>query len=207
MIKLVFDNYRTYVDTAQRRPEKHLFRLIAFAGISLVFAVFSGSQNLGVHSIMATGITVLTGFTFTALFSDHALASSGLPHPKDENARQDLVRLNILSENFRIRSSYFITISILDVVFLAAASSEFYVPDTLGSWLLGVECVRSAFNQPWFFLTESVAPIMLVAFALIINFIYLECLYTFFRLAETILAILDIRRDYLGTGNEDEAHR
>ncbi|MDD2860722.1 MAG: hypothetical protein PHI71_06580 [Acidiphilium sp.] len=157
-----------------------------------------------VYSMMATGITVLTGFTFTALFSDHALASFGLPKSESENDRQDIMKLDILSQNFRARSAYFIMLSILEVVLLVAASFNFDIQPAMNSWPLESGLIKVASTQDWFLTVLKLTPILLVLIAFVINLIYLECLYTFYRMAETIIAILDTRRTYLVVNRENE---
>ena len=198
MFNLVRETYNTYYDRALKKPEGHALRLLIFAFLSVSFAIFSAESVSNVYSMMATGLTVLTGFTFTALFSDHALASSGLPAPKNENDRQDLVRLSALAVNFRARSSYFITISIISVTLLVGASFNFEAPVAIDRWLRNFDFVDRGFA---YHVLKDFFPVFAIIFATFVNFIYLECLYTFYRLAETILAILDTRRNYLTADN------
>jgi hypothetical protein len=205
MIKLFRENYNTYLNTAAGKPERHFLRLAVFALLSLAFALFASETESRVYSMMATGITVLTGFTFTALFSDHALASYGLPKPKDENDRLDQARLEVLSRNFSARSSYFITLAVLEVVLLAGASFDLVIPSAMRSWLHEAEWARALVFQPWFSIAKGLVSVLFVACALAINLIYLECLYTFYRMAESILAILDTRRTYLSAHDMSES--
>lgn len=205
MLQLLVQNYKTYINTARGNPERHSLRLVFFGALSLFFALFADETTSSVYSMMATGITVLTGFTFTALFSDQALASYGLPKPQSENDRHDLVRLEALSKNFRARSSYFITLSIFEIVLLAAVSFDFAVPDAMKTWPVVAEWSGSLSSKDWFSVAQAVVSVLFVAFEFVINFIYLECLYTFYRMAETILAILDTRRNYLTSDHEGES--
>lgn len=204
MFKLLKKNYDTYIDASLGQREGHTLRLIIFCFISLIVSVFAPQALSGVYSMMATGVTVLTGFTFTALFSDHALASSGLPQPRNENDVQDLRRLETLSKNFGARSSYFIALSIIEVILLAATSVEFSVPASMNSWLMEEKWLQVLFASNWFILFSNIADIMGILFHSIIIFVYLECLYTFYRMAETILAILETRRIYLSTKQGDD---
>ena len=197
MRQLVRRTYRTYFNTALGEPERHTSRLTLFLFISLVFALFSSDTPPAVYSMMATGIAILTGFTFTALFSDHAVASSGLPEPKTEDDIQDLQRLKVLSENFSARSTYFITLSILEVVLLSAASFELKAPEFITLLDTEIEWVSSFFSHNFLEIIGTLPMIISFLFVFLLNFLYLECLYTFYRMAETMLAILEGRRGYL----------
>jgi len=202
MIQLLSEAYKTYIDTARMEPERHLSRLVVFTTLSFAFAVFATDKISDVYSMMATGVTVLTGFTFTALFSDHALPSSGLPKPKNENDRLDRVRLGVLSKNFRARSYYFIVISIFETVLLVAACFHFVLPAAMHSWFHEIELVWTISTRERFLVAQKVVLTLPVIVAISINFIYMECLYTFYRMAETVMAILEIKRKYLDADNE-----
>ncbi len=204
MIKFIVSHYNTYINTSLQTREPQLYRVCFLLISSLFFALFGADNVINVYSIMATGITVLTGFTFTALFSNQALGSSGLPPPKNENDRQDLIRLNTLTQNFRTRSSFFITISILEIVLLAAASAGLSDHYSITSWVPKL-IVRE--NLHVASITDYIR-LMFMIFAIcyttILNCIYLESLYTFYRMAETIFAILDIKKEYLDSRREIE---
>ena len=199
MFKLVRGNYATYVDLSTGVAERHWVRLLSFALLGLIFAVFFADNVAAVYSVLATGMTVLAGFTFTALFSDHALANTGLPQPKNQTDRHDIKILGILSGNFESRSSYFISIAVLEVVLLAAVGFKLSVPDgirnALSELAWWVAFADSDFFS-WLEIAASTSGMVLMCF---VNFLYLECLYTFYRLAETVLAILERRRTYISS--------
>jgi hypothetical protein len=203
MLKLLKQNYATYVDTDLERSESHTYRLFTFSFISLLFAGFAPETLLGVYSMMATGLTVLTGFTFAALFTDHALASSGLPEPRNENDVQDLIRLNALYKNFGARSAYFIALSIIEVILLVAATVEFAVPAPMSAWLVETKLFQDVFTN-WLGFAQNFVAVLSVTLIIVVIFIYLECLYTFYRMAETIFAILERKRIYLSTDHRDK---
>lgn len=199
MLALLRQNYGTYTDERTGASESHVVRLLLALIVSILLSVFVPSSSNQVFSMMATGITVLTGFTFTALFSDHALAGAALPKPKTENDRLDLRKLKKLAVNFRARSSYFIAMSILEIFLLAIISFDFTLSQSL-------ERMVEAWRDTWFgnvlgyiLLSLPYFGKLIVAFVI---FVYLECLYTFYRLAETILAILDTRRSYLNLDDD-----
>jgi len=197
MLELLRNNYATYVDTAKNKPENHTFRLCLTAILSLAYAFFCRDNISDAYTMMATGITVLTGFTFSALFSDHALASAGLPKPKNETDKIDIVRLEVLSCNFQARTSYFIALSIVEVVILSAASFDFSISGIVKSPALGIDFLNNSEITKILGFAHRAHSFLSIATGFIINFIFIECLYTFYRMAETILAILERRRAYI----------
>lgn len=182
--------------TGQR--ERHSLRLILFAIFAAFCAVFAKSSIYASYSVLVTSITILTGFTFTALFSDHTMADIGLPPPKNENDRVDLTRLSVLGENFKFRSSYFIALSIMGAVLMTAASLELSIPKFLAQGASSI--IQSATKILGFDPTRYLSMLWSIVsstMVLLVVFIYLECLYTFYRLSETILSIINLRRTYI----------
>ncbi|MEP3295222.1 MAG: hypothetical protein ABJO27_01820 [Pseudoruegeria sp.] len=198
MKALVQKNYGTYVGIATGRKERHSFRLALFVFFAILCAIFARTSIYSSYSVLVTSITILTGFTFTALFSDHTMADIGLPRPQTENDRADLTRLGILGENFKFRSSYFIALSIIGAVLMTVASLELTSPKFLSGsvavlWpnvtgFLGLD------PKVYILIIWNIVSTMMI---LIVVFIYLECLYTFYRLSETILSIVNLRRAYI----------
>lgn len=196
-LELVKANYSTYKNLSNGTRERHWGRLVVSFLISSLLAVFS-SDTSSAYPIMVTVITILTGFTFTALFSNHILADVGLPKPSDESDRVDLQRLGSLSQNFKARSSYFILLSIIDAVVLIAASLKFEVPKIISDEITKLMiCIGSkiGLESPEF---VSIIPnVFSNIFFVFVTFLFLECLYTFLRLSETIIAIVDTRSAYM----------
>lgn len=205
MLKLLSENYSTYTDDARRVAESHGLRLFIFLVFSVLAALFASDASSSVYSMMATGVTVLTGFTFTALFSDHALAASGLPKPKSETDRFDLKKLKKLSRNFRCRSSYFIALSIIEILLLAAVSYDLQWPKIVEEWWQSIHSDSLSWTSRVSDFVQMISPIFRAMFVCLVVFIYLECLYTFYRMAETILAILDTRRSYLNLDEDQDS--
>lgn len=197
MKKIVQDTYRTYFNTAENRAENHWLRVGGTAAVALCFCVFAGRPPLDLNNMMITGLTILTGFTFTALFSDHSLADVGLPKPKNENDRQDLKRLGTLAHNFHARSRYFIFFSIIDVLILIARSIDFSLPSYLKVW--GKKLIDvSQYDLSNLILVSRIAGDAVDKITIFISvFVFIECLYTFYRLSETIISIVNIRREYM----------
>lgn len=193
---LIVDAYGTYRDVRSGSAERHWPRIVGFLIISSLIAFLADSLIDGAVPIMATGITVLTGFTFTALFSDHSLASYGLPEPKTEEDRDDLKRLKELSKNFKLRSEYFLTLSVLEVVFLVVLSLELVLPDLVHDYAFCLNEKIADFLPILSGLPALISHSISVASGGFVLFIFGECLYTFYRLSETILAIVDTRRQY-----------
>lgn len=204
VLELVKANYDTYKILPTGAAEKQWIRLVISFLVSLLLAIFAGDVS-SAYPIMVTVITILTGFTFTALFSDHILADVGLPTPSNENDRKDIERLELLSENFKTRSSYFILLSIIDAVLLIAASLKFTVPRPLSNEIDNMSnsiITNFGLELPGFIslISNLFSELIFVMVALL----FLECLYTFYRLSETIIAIVDIRSTYLKAANRSE---
>ncbi len=197
MLKIVLATYKTYYNTADQRREKQILRVFLTAVLAVCFCLFSDRPPLDLNNMMITGLTILTGFTFTALFSDHSLAEAGLPKPRTENDVQDLRRLELLATNFHTRSRYFIILSIFDVCLLIARSVEWSLP----SFLHKVIANLLSWTQLDFSTAFAVARFCgasIDKLTIIVSiFLFLECLYTFYRLTETIISIVNTRRDYL----------
>lgn len=158
------------------------------------------------YSVLVTSITILTGFTFTALFSDHTMADIGLPPPRNENDRQDLKSLELLGNNFKARSSYFIALSIIAAVLMTVASIKLSVPPWLQGYSAnGLDWLTSYTSKDFGKFLGSLKGLLSSAMITIVVFIYLECLYTFYRLSETILAIVNVRRNYFKIAENRDA--
>lgn len=197
-------NYKTYFDTVEGRPERFWLRILFFILVSVFFSLLTLGDDSSAYSIMATGLTVLTGFTFTALFSDHALASSGLPKAKTETDLIEKNRLEQLSTNFAARSSYFVFLSILTIALLVTMSFRFSPPSFATHWFVSFGwheiALRILSIQDMSFTLTALS----FVFGCLIFFLYLECLYTFYRMADSILAILDVRRRYFSRHSDEE---
>lgn len=196
MIKTVKRNYQTYYNSRTQQSENHFRRILFFVLAAVFAAIFSDRTSNQIFSMMITGITILTGFAFTALFSDHAQADVGLTKPKNENDISDIGRLGLLSENFQARALYFISISIVEVCILIVLSLNLTIPSVIRENLIRYSDTFSIDSQLFFDSTHWFTYILTAATAGAF-FLFLECLYTFYRLSETTTAILNARREYL----------
>lgn len=196
MFEIVKANYLTYRNDGFGTPERHFGRLGSFVIIAAVVGLVSDFPSTDTFALLVTFLSVLTGFVFTALFSDHALAEAGLPSPCNESDRMELRRLKALGINLTRRAKFFILVSLLCCAttilanfgfsWLSLTVAEANYSVIIGSVTIDVsERLTSTFKY--------FHPIALVAI-LILSF---EAAYTFYRLAETMLSVLSIRRDYL----------
>ena len=128
------NSYATYENLRTKQKENHKIRIIFTFFISLV-ALFFATNSPTTHSLILTGITILAGFTFSALFSVHVLSDSGLPAPKNENDRLDRSVLKVLSKNFLSRASYFIELSIFAVLLLVISSIKITLLELLDVYI------------------------------------------------------------------------
>lgn len=192
MIDLVKEIYQTYSGDS----EGHKLRVWSCAIFSIVLAIFGTNFSNGSIPLMVSVISILAGFSFTALFSSHALAAADLPKPRNEDDRYDIKRLKILSNNFRIRSRYFILIAIFDVLLLTISVMSIENPLNFSQYL--------NITKKLFYLYQNFS-LYFVIIAKFINtvlhasgcFLFFESIYTFYRLAETIIAMMNTRREYL----------
>ncbi|ABE40143.1 hypothetical protein RPD_2915 [Rhodopseudomonas palustris BisB5] len=192
MWALIKANYKTYHNSRTGTREGYLVRLFGSAAVSFASAYFLDiAANSG---MMVTALSVLTGFVFTALCSDHSLADAKLPVPSDETQRAELERLGALAINFQTRSAYFITLAICNLCLLVLIStSALSANDLITFEKLRLLCSYSRLAET----LPIVVKLIRVSLSGIAAFMFIECVYTFYRLSETTLAIVDARRDYL----------
>lgn len=202
MFGFVKETYGTYYNTLENRREGHSLRLFLLIFLTACICIFADGFSTDLNNMMITGLTILTGFTFTALFSDHSLADVGLPKPKNETDRHDLKRLSVLANNFHVRSRYFIILSIIDVCILIVRSINFSIPGI-------IQRSAAKFSDYVQFDVGLAANALHIVgdyvawFAAFLSvFMFLECLYTFYRLSETIISIVNTRRDYMKASND-----
>lgn len=196
MFKLIKETYGTYLKATTLR-ERHWPRLFGFACLAGLICLFSDQSSKEIYGMMITGLTILTGFTFTALFSDHSLADVGLPKPKSETDILELKKLGVLAVNFLVRSKYFIALSIIDVCILIIISAGLSIPAVLSEFLMNFISILSFSLEDIAVFLKEFAKYTFWIISFFSIFIFLECLYTFYRLSETIISIVNSRRDYL----------
>lgn len=185
---LIQDVYRTY----RNDSEHHAIRILIAVIISIAIGAFGSGLSKNAFPVMTLAISVLAGFSFTALFSNHAITTIDLPLPKDEIDRRDIATLDTLGENFRIRSRYFLIMSVVEIIIILSLSFRI---DTKSIFLFfdfnSIDAILIFVNKFTFYASATVT---IIAF-----FIFFEFIYTFYRLSETIMSILDIRTQYFSS--------
>lgn len=197
MLLIWKDVYKSY----QGDGERHIFRISVIIITSILISVFGADLSKNSFQNIALIITVLTGFSFSALFSDHSMAGSDLPPPQNETDRHEIEVLKALGLNFRSRSRLFIILSITDLILIFIISIGLYInhnPICSASFL--VESV-----QRCSIIFVAIKTVLSGLFNFTTMVIFFECLYTFYRLSETMMSVVDMRRDYLESRQKNGA--
>lgn len=197
MFILIKDVYNTYKGDAER----HKLRLVFCFLISILVACFAPKISDTSLEMMSVAVSILTGFTFTALFSSYAATTADLPAPKDETDRHNLVLLQELESNFRARSKFLILAAMFSLVAMVLLSIEIS-PKNGVKWIVQnvLSLEDTTFNYAYSYATMAwhAGSFVLRASTL---FVFFEAIYTFYRLSETVVAALTIRGEY------KESHR
>lgn len=192
--KLVADVYKTYSSDS----EPHRFRVALVIAASFIISLFGTNIPSNVMPVMATVLSVLTGFAFTAVFSSYSMAASGLPPASNENDRLDLNTLRELGENFKVRSKYFIVCAVAGLVLIMLLTVK--LSDSANPFDYDFPIDISMMSEDRYLFQDAIEGLFSgtrVLLTFIAFFVFFECLYTFYRLSETSFAILDKRRKYL----------
>lgn len=185
--------YATYIGDDGR----HRLRLFTFSITSLCIAVLSHEISGDAIATMLVAISVLTGFTFTSLFSNVS-ARTGLGRPRNESDRQDLAILSLLEKNFNSRAKFLIALSMVSIILMVMLTIEIYpkgIVSKAASWTdytsnkSRLENLFAASKAMW---SLSVLIVRTLTF-----FTFFEAIYTFYRLSETVIAILERRGQYI----------
>lgn len=182
-IRSVYDGYR-----GDREP--HAFRILCAFVASVALALDRSGLNKDTLATMAVIVSVLAGFSFTALFSSHSHSTSDLPTALSESDRQDIRNLMTLFKNFRDRARYFLTVSVICLltVFFLGITLNFSNSMIISPYL---EYISKLLHM------QDVWSFLCMVSRVLALFMFFEILYTFYRLAQTVFAILDTRRAYL----------
>lgn len=187
MIKTVRDVYATYALDSERHRVRLIFMLI----ISTTLSVRSIDVSSSSFPNMIAVVSIIAGFTFTALFSNHALADADLPEPVNEDDRHDLIVLRRLLINFQNRYIYFIGLSVIIILFMVLLTIKYRSDDFPFMGLI------DRFSLPLLNHIHVLFEAVSIVVVNIVFFLFLEVVYTFYRLSETILAIVRLRTEYL----------
>lgn len=194
MLKLFLDHYKTYDENGSNVPKRTIIRLSVTCLLLAMLTSLLEADFGTLISTIVTAVSVLTGFTFSALFSNNALPPTSLPKPRTVEDENDLRILERLSDNFHKRVKFFIFICVLEMVVLIAASLKIVLPNIFAKtinnlmrgYLIPINC------------TSQLARGILVFLSALI---FIEILYTFYRLTETMLSIIERRKTYLVHSN------
>ena len=199
--KIVKDHYGTYVDDRNREKEEHRARLVAQVLLGVVASLLSGDFTEGFASVIITSLSVLAGFSFSAMFPVASDIRGGLPPPEFPEDHDDLARISDLAGAFRANVSYFIPLTLMCILLFLVQIIEFRSGGYLGVYtkVLGEFYDEVAY---WADLFRSV--ILLIVRGLSV-FAVLEVLYTFYRMCSSVLYILRIKEEYRTGHNDNKA--
>ena len=199
MLLIWKDVYKSYHGDGER----HIFRISVIIITSILISVFGADLSKNSFQNIALIITVLTGFTFSALFSDHSMAGSDLPPPQNETDRHEIEVLKSLGVNFRSRSRLFIILSITDLILIFIISIGLYVDH--GPICSAIGSFSAESGQRCSIIFVAIKNVVSGLFNFTTMVIFFECLYTFYRLSETMMSVVDMRRDYLESRQKNGA--
>lgn len=188
--KALIDAYESY----EGDNDAHRLRLTAIALTSVILSLVSSNLSDAALPAMALAVSVLAGFTFTALFSSGALSVHDLPEPRDESDRHDRERLRIILNNFRARSKLFLYTSVIALILILLVSVEF----DWSALSAALSWAGFVFTSEAMYWLQNVHFWISKAMIAISFFVFLEMLYLFYRLSESVFSFLEIRRKYLG---------
>jgi hypothetical protein len=188
---IIQKNYASYVDALTGERERHRWRLLCQVLVALVVAAFIKPLSDDNISVAVTGLSILMGFAFSAMFPI-ADTYSGLPNPIFSEDRDDLKRIKTLSKYFRCNVGYFIPLSLLCIIVLLMQMMELEFPASLKAYL-GSAAVKLGLENH----DTTVLSLSLNRAAMAVStFLILEVGYTFYRMTANALYALRIREEY-----------
>ena len=170
--------------------ENHVLRILVTLVMSTLIALDAKGLSKDALSTMAVIVSVLAGFSFTALFSSHSHSMVDLPPPNSESDRQDLRILITLFGNFRDRARYFLVIAVICLLLVFLIGIPFDIGKEANELTLG-------YTDSYVYAIDLLWDAMSFIGRLSALILFFEILYSFYRLAQTVFAILDTRRSYL----------
>ena len=185
----LFAAYATYKGDGER----HYFRIAVITVMSAAISSFATDLSDTALPAMSLAVSVLAGFTFTALFSSGALSELNLPPPDNESDLADIKRLNKIYDNFRKRAKLFLLVAVFSLVLILLASIKIDWQEL--SAILSRKVTFLSLE-----LLSSLREIHAICSKIVVFatfFIFFEMLHLFYRISESIYSALDIRRDYL----------
>jgi hypothetical protein len=169
--------------------ERHIFRLSAMAFVGAIISYFPTSLNKDALSMIGAMVSILAGFTFTALFSGHYHSVHDLPEPQDESDRADVDKLKKLFVNFQDRSKYFILTAVICLLFCLILLVPFNINFFISSIFKNI-------SSEMLYIISKIWYIICFAGRFFCINLFFELIYTFYRMSQTIFSIIETRRAY-----------
>lgn len=192
LVKVIAEHYNTFTDAIDGHAEKHILRLMAQIFFGLCGTMFLGSLSDNAINAMITALSILAGFSFSAMFPIASDAKKDLPEPHYPEDIDDFNRLSKLSSTFRANVSYFIPLTLLCIGTLIVQMlqpSATTIVKEIAAYVAGKE--PGAYS---FILSVIAVTSRIILFASI--FLFIEALYTFYRMSFTVAFTLRIREEY-----------
>lgn len=183
--------YQTY----KGDDDWHVLRICVLIVVAAVIATFATNLADSALPAMALAVSVLAGFTFTALFSSGWLSTTDLPKPRNESDRLDERTLEKILENFRARARLFLMVSVLSLALILLISIPVRwdrVEDVLNYFVGDVRSAKIDFAY-----IRCVHLFMSSVMVFFTFAIFGEMLHLFYRLSESVFSALEIRNKYL----------
>jgi len=189
---VIKDHYATYVNARTGQKEGHKARLVLQLFVSSIFAIVLADLSEGLVSVVVTSLSILTGFSFSAMFPIASDIRSGLPAPSYSEDRDDLERLAGLSSDFRANVSYFIPLTLICIMLFS-----FQLLDPVRPEFVNDLASRAGENQFHFEKVFACIKYYFSAFLCGVSiFFFIEVIYSFYRMCFTVLYILRIKEEY-----------
>lgn len=186
--KVLFDAYKTYKGDG----DWHKSRIATLIVLSAAVAMYGQDLANGALPSMALAVSVLAGFTFTALFSSGSLSTFDLPTPRNESDREDLKNLEEILTNFRFRARLFLIFAVTCLALILIIS----IPINSNRITEDFDKLFGGLIDEYAGIAGAIYAIGRFIIVLMTFFIFGEILHLFYRLSESIFSVLDIRRKY-----------
>ncbi|WP_102868721.1 hypothetical protein [Pseudovibrio exalbescens] len=192
IIAVISDNYGTYVNAITKTRERHAPRLAAqiIIGLILAFSLSELSENS--ISVVITSLSILAGFSFSAMFPIASDITSNLREPQHSEDHDDLKRLSLLANSFRANVSYFIPLTLLTIVVFTSQMLDLEFPSEIFLLFKPSDTALAKLIS-----AIDLANYILAKFIIFLSVIlFLEVIYTFYRMCFTVIYMLKIREEY-----------
>lgn len=192
LTKTIAEHYGTFTDAISGRSERHAQRLVGQFFLGLCAAMFLEGLSDNVINAMITSLSILAGFSFSAMFPIASDAKKDLPEPRYPEDFDDLNRLSKLSGAFRANVAYFIPLTLLCI---GTLTIQMFQPrqTTITNAMLAYIAEKSSVAHAAIISIKTYMP---NAILLVSIFLFVEALYTFYRMSFTVAFALRIKEEY-----------